>query len=57
MRGLLLSVPGQGEADMDDPHGTGIVALLVVIAVCLTIFFLKVGEPSGVFMTFLFPQM
>ena len=42
---------------MDDPHGTGIVALLVVIAVCLTVFFLKVGEPTGALVDFLFPLM
>lgn len=57
MRGLLLSVSNQGEADVDDPNGTGIVALLIVIAACLTVFFLKIGQPTGALVEFFFPRM
>jgi hypothetical protein len=52
-------LPGseQGEAVMDDSHEPAIIALLLVIAMCLTTFFLRVGEPTGALVEFLFPRM
>jgi hypothetical protein len=42
---------------MDDSRGAGIVALLVVIAICVTVFYLQVGEPTATVVEFLFPRM
>jgi hypothetical protein len=42
---------------MDDSRGAGIVALLVVIAVCATVFYLKIAEPTGSMVDFLFPRL
>jgi len=42
---------------MDNAYGAGIVALMVVIASCLTVFFLKVAEPTSAVVDFLFPRL
>ncbi|HEV8531864.1 MAG TPA: hypothetical protein VGT00_10645 [Methylomirabilota bacterium] len=42
---------------MDDYCDTAIVALMLALAVCLTVFFLKVAEPSGGLVELLFPRL
>ena len=42
---------------MDDSRGTGILALAVVIAICMAVFYLKVGQPTGAIVDFLFPRL
>jgi hypothetical protein len=42
---------------MDNYRDTAIVVLMLALAVCLTVFFLKVGEPSGGLVELLFPRV
>ena len=42
---------------MDERRDVAIIALVVVAATCLTIFFLKVAQPSGGIVDMLFPQL
>ncbi len=42
---------------MDEYRDTAIVALMLALAICLTVFFLKVAEPSGGLVELLFPRV
>ncbi len=42
---------------MDEYCDTAIVALMLALAACLTVFFLKVAEPSGGLVELLFPRV
>ena len=42
---------------MDDRRDVAIIALILVAATCLTIFFLKVAQPAGGIVELLFPQL
>ena len=42
---------------MDDYRDTAIIALMMVLGVCLTVFILKVGAPSGELVERLFPRV
>ena len=42
---------------MDDRRDVAVIALILVVATCLTIFFLKVAKPTGGIVELLFPQL
>jgi len=42
---------------MDERRDVAIIALVVVAVTCLTIFFLKVAQPSGGLVDILFPRL
>ncbi len=42
---------------MDERRDVAVIALLVIAVTCLTIFFLKVAQPSGGIVDMLFPQL
>jgi len=42
---------------MDHARDLGIVALAFLVAVCLTVFFLEVDEPTSRVVDFLFPRL
>jgi hypothetical protein len=42
---------------MDERRDVAIIALVLVAVTCLTIFFLKVAQPSGGIVDMLFPQV
>ena len=42
---------------MRDTRDVGVVALLLVAVSCLTVFFLKVAEPTGTVVEMLFPRV
>jgi len=41
---------------MDDRRDVALIAFILVAATCLTIFFLKVAQPTGGIVELLFPQ-
>ena len=42
---------------MDDHCDTAVIALMLVLAVCLTVFIFRVGTPSGELVALLFPRI
>lgn len=42
---------------MDDRRDVALIARILVAATCLTIFFLKVAQPTGGIVELLFPQL
>jgi hypothetical protein len=56
MRGLLVQAPQGGQPVVDDLRYARIVAVVVVLAASLTIFFLQVAQPTGRIVEFLFPK-
>ncbi|HET7875059.1 MAG TPA: hypothetical protein VFN71_05995 [Methylomirabilota bacterium] len=42
---------------MDDRRDIAVIALILVAATCLTIFFLKVAQPTGGLVELLFPHL
>jgi hypothetical protein len=42
---------------VDDYRDTAIIALMLVLAACLTVFLFRVGTPSGELVALLFPRL
>lgn len=42
---------------MDSARDTGILALVLVVLACLTVYFLGIGQPTGTVIDFFFPQL
>jgi len=60
MRGLLVQTAQgrtRGDPGMDERCDVAILALALVAAACLVVFFLKVGQPSGGIVEMLFPHL
>jgi hypothetical protein len=42
---------------MDYSRDTGIIALALVVSACLTVYFLRVAQPTGAFVEFLLSRV
>ena len=42
---------------MQDTRGSGIIALLVVISACISVYLLRIAEPTAQLLEFLLPRL
>jgi hypothetical protein len=42
---------------MDDHYDSAVIALVLVLMICLTVFIFRVGAPSGELVALLFPRI